>query len=211
MTFANPFGFPIFYEEIENGDQLADDLCDYAYDLRSQDPNGKLISHSWHKYERAKSSEDYERSGYTSHGAFRLCEDHRFDPIHKAVVSQVQKYTGNLDADPRFHISNSWVSIYGRGHFVPEHIHGFAHLACVFYGATTEGTGEIVFRNPAASSYNSIYGNGFSLWNDKYPLNPTKGTMVVFPAHMAHYTNPHMADEDRIILSCNVVFDECTF
>ena len=211
MTFANPFGFPIFHEQIKNGEALADDVCKLSYDLRDNDPNGKLISHAWHKFDRAQSPEDYEEHGYTSHGAFRLSEDERFDPIHKAIVSQVQKYTSHLNADPRFYLTNSWVSIYGNGHFAPEHIHGFSHLACVFYGATTEGTGEIVFRNPASSSYNMIYGNGFSLWNDKYTLHPKKGMVVVFPAHMAHFTNPHIADEDRIILSCNVVFEECTF
>jgi len=211
MGFENPFSFPILHEIIDDGEKLADDLCEYAYDLRDQDPNGKLISHAWHHYERAKSPEDYKQHGYTSHGNFELRDDERFDPIHQAIVKQCQKYTNALNTDPKFHLTNSWVSIYGHGHFAPEHIHGFAHLACVFYGATSEGTGEIVFRNPAASSYNMIYGNGFALWNDKFTLRPKKGMMVIFPSHMAHYTNPHLADEDRIILSCNVVFDDCVF
>ena len=209
MTFANPFGFPIFYEVVENGEELADNLCKDAYDLRNKDPNGKLISHAWNKFDRAKSPEDYKEHGYTSHGKYRLDEDERFHPVHQALVKQIEKYTKNLDADPAFRLTNSWVSIYGKGHFAPEHIHSFAHLACVFYGATSEGTGEIVFRNPASPSYNMIYGNGFHLWNDKYTPCPQKGSVVVFPAHMAHYTNPHMADEDRIILSTNVEFSEC--
>lgn len=211
MTFANPFGFPIFHEVIENGEELAENLCKDAYDLRDKDPNGKLISHAWHKFDLAKSKDDYKEHGYTSHGAYQLSTDERFDGIHNAAVAQAQKYTKNLEADPRFYITNSWVSIYGNGHFAPEHIHSFAHLACVFYGATSEGTGEIVFRNPAAASYNMVYGNGFNLWNDRYTLKPTPGMMVIFPAHMAHFTNPHMSDVDRVIFSCNIVFEECTF
>ena len=91
--------------------------------------------------------------GYTSHGSYNLLSDQRFDKLHDAVVTQVEKYTNYHDINPSFHITNSWVSIYGHGHFAPEHIHPRSHLSCVFYGAATEGTGEIVLRNPAKPSY----------------------------------------------------------
>ena len=97
MGFENPFSFPILHEIIDDGEKLADDLCEYAYDLRDQDPNGKLISHAWHQYERAKSPEDYKKHGYTSHGNFELRDDERFDPIHRAIVKQCQKYTNSLN------------------------------------------------------------------------------------------------------------------
>ena len=66
MGFENPFGFPIFVEEIENGKKLASMLCDTAYSLRNGDPHGKLISDAWNDYKRAESQEDFDTHGYTS-------------------------------------------------------------------------------------------------------------------------------------------------
>lgn len=211
MSFLEPFSLPVLTEVVENGEELADNLCEAAYQLRENDPNGKLISEAWHDKRRAKSPEDYDKFGYTSHGAYRLINDPRFNDLHKTVVKQVEKYTNYCGSDPSFYLTNSWVSIYGRGHYAAEHIHGLSHLACVFYGATTEGTGELVLRNPGFPAYGMVYGSGVALFNDRYQIRPKKGMMVIFPAHVAHYTNPHMADEDRIIFSCNAVFDESAF
>lgn len=208
MGFENPFGFPIFVEEIENGKELASMLCDTAYSLRNGDPHGKLISDAWNDYKRAESQEDFDTHGYTSHGSYNLLSDQRFDKLHDAVVTQVEKYTNYHDINPSFHITNSWVSIYGNGHFVPEHIHPRSHLSCVFYGAATEGTGEIVFKNPAKPSYAMQYGRGVTLFNDYWPVSPKAGQMIIFPSHIAHYTNKHEANEDRIIFSGNIVFDQ---
>ena len=105
MGFENPFGFPIFVEEIENGKELASMLCDTAYSLRNGDPHGKLISDAWNDYKRAESQEDFDTHGYTSHGSYNLLSDQRFDKLHDAVVTQVEKYTNYHDINPSFHIT----------------------------------------------------------------------------------------------------------
>lgn len=208
MGIISPFDIPILVEEIEDGKEIAEELCDGAYSLREQDPNGRLISHKFREMDYANAPEDYEKHGYTSHGSFNLQDDMRFHRLHMATVKQMEKYLTHRQAGYPFRLTNSWVSIYGKGSFAPEHNHALCHLSCVFYGAVTEGTGEIVFRNPAMETYTMLYGNGVNMFNDLHVITPEVGQMIIFPAFMRHYTKPHLSEDDRIIFSCNAVIDD---
>lgn len=207
MGLVSPFDIPILQVDIEDGEDVAKELCEAAYSLRDQDPNGRLISHQFREYAQAEKPEDFEKHGYTSHGSFRLKEDQRFHRIHTATVKAMEQYLTHNECGHAFYLGNSWVSIYGNGSFAPEHTHPLCHLSCVFYGAATEGTGEIVFRNPAHDMYSQLYGNGVELFKDLYTIQPKVGQMIVFPAFMKHYTKPHFSDEDRVIFSCNATMD----
>lgn len=208
MSIISPFDIPILQYDLEDGEQVAKELCEAAYDLRDQDPNGRLISHKFREFENAEHPEDYEKHGYTSHGNFQLMKDERFHRIHTETVNAMAKYMTHLECGYRFDLTNSWVSIYGRGSFAPEHNHSLCHMSCVFYGAATEGTGEIVFRNPAHDVYAMMYGNGVNMYKDLWTIQPKVGQMIVFPAFMKHYTKPHLSDDDRIIFSCNAIIDD---
>ena len=208
MGFLNHFSFPVLAEMIEDGERIADDVCEAAYKLRDSDDNAKLLSRGWSEGKRAESKEDYKEYGFTSHGRHQLLSDDRFHGIHNAIVKQAEQYSSKMQSNPRFHITNSWVSIYGDGHFVPEHIHTHAHLSCVFYAAATEGTGNIIFRNPAYAVYAMNYGHGDPYFCDKFEVQPKKGMLIIFPSFMPHLTKPHEANEDRIILSSNMSFDD---
>ena len=207
MESFDAFRFSILAEKIEGGERIADHICEAAYQLRDSDDNAKLLSYGWSEGKKAEKKEDYDDYGFTSHGRHKLLSDERFHDIHTAIVRQVEKYNSHMLSSPKFHIANSWVSIYGNGHFVPEHIHTHSHLSCVFYADATEGTGHIVFRNPAYAVYSMNYGNGDQYFCDKLEIQPEKGMLIIFPSFMPHYTKPHQADEDRIILSANMKFD----
>tara|TARA_B100001093_G_C26794753_1_gene1000605 strand:+ start:609 stop:1247 length:639 start_codon:yes stop_codon:yes gene_type:complete len=204
MGVNSPFDIPILIEDIEDGEDIAKEVCDAAYDLRDKDPHGKLISHKFREYKRAESKEEMEKHGYTSHGTFNLKEDQRFHRVHTATVDAMAKYLTHMKSCHQFRLTNSWVSIYGHGSFAPEHVHPLCHLSCVFYGAASEGTGELVLKNPAQDVYNMLYeGGDTDLFTDLYNVSPRAGQIVVFPSFMKHYTKPHMANDDRIIFSCN--------
>lgn len=210
MAFLEDFCFPLLAEQIEDGESIADEVSDAAFQLRANNAKSKLLSSGWSEGLRAKSKDDYDEYGYTSHGSDPIVGDERFHRIHTAIVEQCQKYTKLVGSDPRFHIMNSWVSIYGNGHYVPEHIHTHAHLSCVFYARASEGTGHIVFRNPAHAVYAMSYGKGDPFFSDRIEIPPKKGMLIIFPSFMPHYTKPHVSDEYRVILSANMAFDaEC--
>lgn len=207
MPIENPFEMPLLVDDIEEGEDIAREVSEAAYDLRDQDPSGRLISHKFRDLATATSKDDFDKHGYTSHGSFNLQADKRFHRVHKATVSQMEKYMTYMKAGYEFRLSSSWVSIYGNGSFAPEHTHPLCHLSCVFYGAVTEGTGEIVFKNPAMETYNMLYGNGINVYCDLYTIQPKVGQMIIFPSFMRHYTKPHLSDDDRIIFSCNAVIE----
>ena len=207
---ASPFQFPITVEVLPEGERLADEFCAMAKGIRSKDTQGGLLGHSWGQSLTATGPEDYDKSGYTSAYNHNLAEQEQFDELHKVTVKQIEKYLRVVGVkNMQFGLTNSWASIYGEGHFVPEHTHPMAHLSVVFYAAATEGTGEIIFNNPAYSSYAMTYGGGAggSLFNDKFPVSPKKGMMIVFPSFIPHGTRPHEDTEERVIFSVNAKFN----
>jgi uncharacterized protein (TIGR02466 family) len=198
------FGTPILAEEIPNGVEIADKFCDLSRQLRDEDDHGGLVSAAWRKAKLAEDRSEYDKYGYTSFATSNLVHDERFDFVHHAVVAQFEKYLNMFARKPvGFDIGNSWSTIYGKGHYVPEHIHPNANLSCVFYGDATEGTGEIIFKNPMYPTYSMNYEDGFGLFTDSFYVGPRKGMMIIFPSFVPHYTSPHDDDKERIIFSCN--------
>ena len=208
-TILSPFQFPILVEVLKDGISLADEFCLLSGRLQAEDSNGGLLSSAWKDQRKAKTTEDYDKFGYTSFYNSNLATKPEFNEIHKATVKQVQKYLAVMGTKKiSFNLSNSWVSIYGKGHFVPEHIHPLAHLSVVFYAAATEGTGEIVFKNPAYSAYAMNYVADTAIFNDEMPIQPQKGMMIVFPSFIPHFTKSHEADAKRVIFSTNAEFKQ---
>lgn len=207
VELTSPFQFPILIEQIENGDRIAEEFCLLAKNLRSEDKEGGLLSHDWGEAKQSGDKTDYEKSGYTSFYNQNLAEKEEFNEIHQVTVKQVEKYLNATSAhEVTFGLANSWASIYGKGHFVPDHIHPMAHLSVVFYAAATEGTGEIFFKNPAYSAYAMSYGKR-GLFRDSFIVQPKKGMMIVFPSFLQHGTKPHEDATERVIFSTNAVLD----
>ncbi len=198
------FGVPILAEEIEDGEEIADKFCSLSRELREADDHGGLVSEAWSRSKLAKDKSEYEKYGYTSFAKQNLVSDERFKFMHDAAVDQIGKYLNMFARNPvTFDIGNSWCTIYGRGHYVPEHIHPNANLSCVFYGDASEGTGEIVFKNPMYPLFAMNHEAQFGLYSESVFVGPCKGMMIVFPSFVPHYTNAHEDDKERIIFSCN--------
>lgn len=204
-NLISPFGAPFLIEEIENGEEIADKFCDLSRDLRSNEDHGGLVSDAWREKRLARGQEDYKEYGFTSFATSNLVENPEFNFVHDAVCNQVSKYLDmNASSKVSFTIGNSWSTIYGEGHYVPEHIHPQSHLSCVFYGDATPDTGKIVFKNPMYPHYAMNNDQTFGLYTDSFFVQPKKGMMIIFPSWLPHYTQAHEDTKERIILSCNM-------
>lgn len=200
----NSFGAPILCEEIENGVEIADKFCELSRKKRDEDDHGGLVSDAWREARLAKDKSDYDKYGYTSFAKSNLVDDPEFNFIHEAAVKQYGRYLDIFASKAvKFDINNSWCTIYGKGHYVPEHIHPHSNLSCVFYGDATEGTGKIIFKNPMYPAYAMNHEQGFGLMTDSVFVQPIKGMMIIFPSFIPHYTMAHMDDKERIIFSSN--------
>jgi uncharacterized protein (TIGR02466 family) len=185
---------------------IADRFAALAQQTKKNDPNGGLVSEAWKYAKTAETPEDYEKHGYTSFYNQNLANEEGYEEIHKAAVGAIEEYLNRLGKNKGFRIDNSWAAIYGKGHYVPAHCHSYSHISLVFYAAATDGTGQIVFRDPAYESNKMYYVGDQKLTNDRLEIQPQKGMFIVFPSFVEHYSNPHKGDEERIIFSCNSNF-----
>ena len=198
MNVNLPFVFPIIEYQPDNGLAIAEALRLQVKQLEQNDQHGGILSEGWNTGARASSSEDYKKGGYTSFYTHRIMDMPEFSDVHHAALEAFSNYLKFMkrEVEP-FFLPNSWVSSYGPGHFVPQHIHQLSHLSCVFYAAATEGTGMIVFKNPAHHVYGMLQSQFSYIFPPAYRLQPKVGHFLVFPSFMPHYTEwPAPGSED---------------
>ena len=204
QDLLNPFGAPFLISQTEKGKEIADRFCDLARQLRSEDDNGGLVSNAWREARLAKDRSEYDKYGFTSYATSNLVEDDRADFLHEFIGERMGNYLDHVAKKAsRVRIVNSWATIYGEGHYVPEHIHPNSHLSCVFYGDASPNTGKIVFKNPMYYSYAMNDDQRFGLYTDSFFVQPDKGMIIVFPSFLPHYTTAHEDTKERIICSAN--------
>ncbi|MBT8146115.1 MAG: 2OG-Fe(II) oxygenase family protein [Gammaproteobacteria bacterium] len=200
------FSHPVLtIDDYPDKDAIADEFAARSIALMEEYPDAGLISDAWHSGKRAASRDDFERHGFTSFYNVNLGKRKDFDFINRAAMNIFAEYlrvVGKPELGMR--LDNAWASVYGKGHYVPEHTHPLSHLSMAFYAAATEGTGQIVFDNPSRGYYQHFYPPEINWMPYRYSIQPQKGMFVVFPSYLLHHTEPHESDELRIIYSANV-------
>lgn len=201
QAFSHPI---IAVDDYPDADKLADRFYEKSMQLMQDYPDAGLISDAWHSGRRATSPEDIKQHGFTSYYSENLTRREDFDFINKAAIAVFEQYlhmVGKAGAPIR--MGNAWSSVYGRGHFIPQHTHPLSHLSLVFYAAATEGTGRLVFENPAIANFQHFYPPEISWMRYHFSIQPQKGLFVVFPSYLVHNTDPHESDDLRVIYSAN--------
>lgn len=202
QMFSHPV---ITIDDFPETQLLADKFYEKAMGLKQEYPDAGLISDAWHSGKRAESESDIEQHGFTSFYNVNLAKRDDFHFMNQAamaVFAQYMKVVGKPDI--AMHLGSAWASVYGKGHFIPQHTHPMAHLSMVFYAAATEGTGELIFENPARGHFQHFYPPEICWMPYRFTLQPKKGMFVVFPSYLTHNTEPHQSDEFRVIYSANV-------
>lgn len=201
QMFSHPV---ISIDDYPEADTIAEEFCKKSARLIQEFPDAGLISDAWHSGKRAENQDDFNRHGFTSYYNDNLVKRNDFDFINKAaleVFTQYLRVVGKADTGMR--IESAWTSIYGKGHFIPRHTHPLSHLSMVFYAAATEGTGRLIFENPAVAHFQHFYPPEICWMPYRFSVQPKKGMFVVFPSYMVHSTEPHDSDEQRVIYSAN--------
>lgn len=202
QMFSHPV---ITLDDYPNADAIANEFRDKSMRLVEEFPDAGLISNAWHSGKRASSTDDFKEYGFTSYYSENLVKREDFGFINHAAIEVFAQYlrvVGKADAGLR--LDSAWASVYGRGHYIPQHTHPLSHLSMVFYAAATEGTGRIIFENPAVAHFQHFYPPELCWMPYRFSLQPKKGLFVVFPSYLVHSTEPHESDESRVIYSSNV-------
>lgn len=200
------FSHPVMIlDDYPQKEALAEQFYAKAIRLMQEYPDAGLISDAWHTGSRARSSADYKRHGFTSFYNVNLGKREDFSFMNQAameVFSQYLRAVGRSGLGMR--LDNAWASVYGQGHYVPQHTHPLSHLSMVFYASATKGTGQIVFDNPARGHFEHFYPPEISWLQPRASIQPETGFFIVFPSYLIHHTDPHESDAPRVIYSANV-------
>jgi uncharacterized protein (TIGR02466 family) len=202
QSFSHPI---ITLDDYPGANEIAERFYEKSMQLMTDYPDAGLISDAWHSGRRASGPEDIKQHGFTSYYSENLTRRTDFDFINQAALDAFGQYlrvVGKIGAPIR--MGNAWASVYGRGHYIPQHTHPLSHLSLVFYAAATAGTGRLVFENPAIANFQHFYPPEICWMPYHFSVQPQKGLFVVFPSYLVHNTDPHESDELRVIYSANV-------
>ena len=191
--------FPIIVHqfEIEDFENIKDDLLEYVYGERENDPKGIWRSNSgggWH------SQNNY----------------HEFENVLNRVLQKnLERYFLNQDifkssVDP--HIVGLWININGKGNYNIKHMHPECHLSGTLYLKVPENSGEIELLSPNQFSQwdeMTVYSDQFKDKSNCYPtykFPPHEAMIIMFPGNLLHRVNENKSEGERISVAFSIDF-----
>ena len=93
-----------------------------------------------------------------------------------------------------------WTNVNEPGSINELHTHKGVSFACT-YNLQTEGTGNLVFRNPA-NLLNDC--NQKSPFVRNYKIEPKDGDLLIWPAWVPHYVEENKSNKQRINIATNI-------
>ncbi len=186
----NIFPVPVHNFEVNGFSEIQDELIDYAYKLKAEDPVGNLISN---------------RGGWQS-SCFSLENE---DDILQGFLAKCLGKFPTIKEIINLHVS-AWVNINPPDAFNMKHNHPTSDLAGVLWIKCPENCGDIIFSSPCDFSISNeldAYTDEFkdnNKYYHSYSIFPKQGRIIVFPAHLQHYVDFNKSQEDRISVSFNI-------
>lgn len=200
------FSIPLLVGRSDNED-IRKKICELALKFRATASDAALVSEQWNYANKSSSQEDFKRYGVTSFHSGSLLEDPEWSDVMQFLYDFASEMVASVNQSfGVVNFTNSWVTIYPPGTYVPEHIHSNSMLSGVFYAQVPENAGNLVFKDPSAVA-KTMY---IRHYND-FPTVPTihthpveEGQMVIFPSWLPHLTEVNRSQGDRIMVSFNI-------
>ena len=199
-TLTNLFPSPVHIFDTDGFDEFKNNLIDYAYKLREEDPKGFKISN---------------RHGWQSKG-FDLTDMN--DLLHGTILQGLSSFSSVKNTTEMR--ASAWVNINSPGAYNRLHSHPNSHLSGVMWIKSPKDCGVISFDNPNGhqsyteiNCYNKEFKDQFFV-HHAYWLPPIEGRMIIFPSHLQHEVEENKSNEDRISVSFNVtltISTQCRF
>lgn len=161
-----------------------------------------VLSHKWHDHilETGK-----PQLGYTSFNSNNLIENKNFDFFYDHLKIIITEFLKQLDYTRNWEFVNSWASVYPKGAYIPLHDHKPFHWSGAYYVNAHENCGDIYFVDPKEYALQNEPTHTTVRGNFNHRVTPVSGMLLMFPSYLKHETLPNKTDEDRIIISFNVL------
>ena len=146
-------------------------------------------------------------------GCFRSTHeyDKELDWLRKVIrdfVVEISEFYSNRDMIYKTRVKNQtqqcdlsiWTNVNEPGSINELHTHKGFSFACT-YNLQTEGTGNLVFRNPANLLNDCDLKSPFIR---NYKIEPKDGDLLVWPAWVPHEVEINKSDKQRINIASNI-------
>lgn len=124
----------------------------------------------------------------------------------KPFVSEYAYMLGMVDQE--LAITDSWVTVTGKGGYHGSHYHDWSYISGVYYPKIPDDGGDLVLKNPFSFEWgfekkSTPRSDGYPYQKEKvYEL--TAGDIVLFPSNVEHSVTHNRSDENRHALAFNV-------
>ena len=142
------------------------------------------------------------RSGWNSQD-MTVLERPNLVPLRQAVTLACTQALEEMGLGKQRFTLQSWINLHEHGGFNFLHMHEGSMLSGTFYLKVPQGSGPLVFRDPRAGVLHSAVKGPVPNGHCDIELAPSEGLLVLFPAWMEHYVEPHEGHEPRICIAFN--------
>lgn len=170
--------------------------------LFENDEPKRILSHKWNSYVIQK---DKDPAGYTNFNGSDLIHNPNFKFFFDHISVLISDFFAQLDYHDEWRFYNSWSSVYPKGAFVPLHDHKPMHWSGAYYVKAKENCGDIRFTDPKEYALQNEPINTKHRGNHQHNVVPEAGKLLLFPSYLKHETMPNESDDDRIIISFNIL------
>ena len=180
---------------IEDFDSFKQDLIDWIYNYKENDPGISKISNK-------RGWQSVSKEVFTDEG---------FEPFKDKLIPCVTELTNEFHVVRQMDLVQMWLNVNGSFSYNVSHRHPGCDLAGVLWIKQTPESGRFVFDNMDTGYRDAMLLNATDrdyLEEKKMPPEYvpkyTDGTMIIFPAGVSHRVEINETEEDRISLSFNI-------
>lgn len=189
------FPVPVFEQKLENYKELNPQLENFIYDLKKNNPEGQKRSNAggWHSpFFNINESEPVKKliSSFT-----------------KSLPEIMTEYMGWRINKDKITILDMWSVVNKKNTFNVQHSHPNSLLSAAYYVKAKKNSGNIKFFDP--KEMKTMYHPPIQKFNEIsaeiIKIEPEEGKLLLFPSYLNHAVEENLSDEDRIVISFNLV------
>ena len=189
------FPVPVFEQKLENYKELNPQLENFIYDLKKNDPEGQKRSNAggWHSpFFNINESEPVKKliSSFT-----------------KSLPEIMTEHMGWRINKDKITILDMWSVVNKKNTFNVQHSHPNSLLSAAYYVKAKKNSGNIKFFDP--KEMKTMYHPPIQKFNEIsaeiIKIEPEEGKLLLFPSYLNHAVEENLSDEDRIVISFNLV------
>ena len=192
------FPTPVWTLQLENFENINREIYTFVKRVQAQDEKGIIKSNNkgWH-------SKDFNLND-TDPKKFINNISPSIEKVMKDMNWETNKQT--------IKISNMWAIINKGGSTNSRHQHGNSTISGAYYVRAPENCGDIVFYDPrpAPVFYYPTAVSSNLLNAQVNSITPKEGALILFPSYLDHSVNENLSNNERIVISFNIVIQTQT-